>query len=449
MHYNLTSNRGCNARHATRVASPVCPAPSSGRIRDRQIPGEVNVVICGFIKWDQQPGAKRCGRWRGIMAQVNKSAECVTIAAVGDVSSGHKPPESAFEYVTDALRLAGIRFAQVERLYTERGTYQLASGALKNEVRQPPATAAIFKRVPFSVLSLASNHTGDWGPEAVEDTVNVFRDIGIPTVGAGCDIAQARNHAIVDHNGCRVAFLGYCSVLLPQFWATEERAGAAPMRAHTFYEPYEYQPGAPPRIVTVPHEDDLQALVDDVRRAKAAADLVVVSFHWGLHYTPMPQKYQPVVAHAAIDAGACAILGHHPHQQQGVEIYNGAPIFYALGNFAFHRRGGGHARCAPNGEPFHKDVYSTELEPGQYYDYRRHWNEGGIAYINLDRTGAKEVAYLPTLMNEAGQPQILAENHPQFETTRRYFEWLGSGIKGGVTTVPVKNGRYVFYERKI
>jgi len=175
-----------------------------------------------------------------IMAQGKSSAECVSIAAVGDVSSGHKPPESAFDYVTDALRLADIRFAQVERLYTERGTYQLSSGAFNNEVRQPPATAAIFKKVPFSVLSIASNHSGDWGPEAVEDTVKAFRDTGIPTIGAGCNIAQARSHAIVEHNGYRVAFLGYCSVLLPQFWATEDRAGAAPMRAHTFYEPYEY-----------------------------------------------------------------------------------------------------------------------------------------------------------------------------------------------------------------
>ena len=84
---------------------------------------------------------------------------------------------------------------------------------------------------------------------------------------------------------------------------------------------------------------------------------------------------------------------HHPHQQQGVEIYRGAPIFYALGNFAFHRRGGGHARCAPNGEPFHQDVYSIEPEPGQYYDYRRHWNEGGIAYIEFDRAGAIAVSH--------------------------------------------------------
>ena len=377
------------------------------------------------------------------------SDNVVTLAAAGDVGTGHMPPESVFQYVTDVLRRADIRFVQAEKLYTDRGTYQESCGCLNFEVRQPPQTASVFGNVPFDVVSLASNHSGDWGPEAIADTVDVFRKLGIQTIGAGHNIAEARASVVIEKRGLRVAFLGYCSVLLPQFWASEQRAGCAPMRAQTFYQPYDYQPGSPPHIVTVPDREDLDALVADVRRAKENADVVVVSLHWGLHFTAIPQEYQPIVAHAAIDAGAGAVLGHHPHQQQGIEIYKGAPIFYALGNFAFHRRGGGHSMCMPDGRFTHQKVFSVEPEPGHTYDYRRHWNEGGFAWLDLDRSGVRRAGYIPTLMNEKGQPQVVSAQDPQFETTRRYLEWLGGGINGGVTRISADGERYQLYERGV
>ena len=347
-----------------------------------------------------------------------------------------------------ALRGADIRFAQVERLYSERGTYQWQSLAQKLEIRQPPAQAAVFKSVPFDVLSLASNHTGDWGPEAIEDTLDTFSALGIPTVGAGRNIAEARRPVIMEKNGLRVAFLAYCSVLLPQYWAAEDRAGCAPMRAHTFYEPYEYQPGSPARIVTVPYDQDLQLLVRDVAHAKERADAVVVSMHWGLHYVSKPLAYQTIVAHAAIDAGASVILGHHPHQQQPIEIFRDGVIFYSLGNFAFHRRGGGLAYCMPNGEYTHKEVYSVNVDPGVSYEYKRHWDEGGIAYVELDEHGLKKAVYLPALLNDKGAPEIVRPGEPQFETTRRYLQWAAADIPGGVVDIRVENDRYVLFDRR-
>lgn len=378
----------------------------------------------------------------------DRNGRSVTLAAGGDVGTGHNPPESAFAHVLDALRASEIRFAQVERLYSERGTYQWQSLAQKLEIRQPPSTASAFCSAPFDVLSLASNHTGDWGPEAIEDTLDTFRGLRIPTIGAGRNIAEARRPVVIEKNGLRVAFLAYCSVLLPQYWAAEDRPGCAPMRAHTFYEPYEYQPGSPPRIVTVPHEHDLDMLVQDVRRAKQAADVVVVSMHWGLHYLAKPLAYQTTVGRAAIDAGAAVILGHHPHQQQGIEVYKDAVIFYSLGNFAFHRRGGGPAYCMPNGEYTHKEVYTLNVDPGVSYDYRRHWNESGIAYIELDRDGVKKAAYLPSLLNAAGQPEIVKPNDPQFESIRRYLEWAASDLPGGVKEIGVEDDRYMLFDRR-
>ena len=374
------------------------------------------------------------------------SDSVVTVAAAGDVATGHEPPESAFAHVLEILRSADVRFAQVERLYSERGAFQGHGGGF--HTRQPARMAEAFKSIPFSVLSIGSNHTGDWGGEAVEDTVDVFRRLNIPTVGAGRNIEEARRPAILTVKGLRIAFLGYVSVMLPQYWATESRAGSTPMRAHTFYEPYEYQPGAPARIVSVPNSEDLACLADDVRKAKQAADLVFVSLHWGVHYVPYPAQYQPIVAHAAIDAGATAVLGHHAHQQQGMELYKDGVIFYSIGNFAFHRRGGPPAACMPDGRYLHKEVYSVEPEPGIVYDYRRHYNEGGLAFLTVDRRGLRGADYVPTRLNAAGQPELIRPEDPQFEKSMNYLNWTGKFIQGGVTDLKPAGDRYAILRRK-
>lgn len=382
------------------------------------------------------------------MAEKRNGTNRVELLAAGDVSTGHEPPESAFFKVADRLRQADIRFCQVERVYSERGSFQTHSDGI--HARHNPKLAEAFKSVPFDVVSIASNHTGDWGPQAVEDTRETFEKLGIAPIGAGRNITEARSEAVIERNGLRVAFLGYVSVILPHYWATDQRAGAAPMRAHTFYEPYEYQPGAPPRIVTIPHQKDLDSLVADVRRAKSAADVVVLSFHWGVHYIPKPADYQLTVAHAAIDAGAAAIIGHHPHQPQGIEVYKGAPIYYSLGNFAMNRKNRAKIGpwCVPNGEYTHKEVYDAEMDPGHYYEHRRHYYEGGMACLELDKAGVARATWLPTMMDgQNGQPSIVETADPQFETSRRYLEWASRMIPGGVNEVPAKDGRYVLYER--
>lgn len=374
----------------------------------------------------------------------------VTVAAAADVSTRDESPESAFAHVLEPLRSADLRFAQVERLYSERGGAQVQSGPAALANRQHPRIAAAFKSVPFDVLSIASNLTGYWGPEAVEDTAETFRLLGIHTVGAGRNIEAARKPAIFTRNGLRIAFLGYVSTTLPQFWATETRAGSAPMRAHTFYEPYEFQPGAPARVVTIPHAADLEHLGADVKRAKQNADLVFVSLHWGVHYVPRPCDYQPVVAHAAIDAGASIVLGHHPHQPQGIEIYKESAIFYSIGNFSLAPRNKkkGLALGMPQGEYTHKEIYTIEPDPGFVFDFHRHYHEGGIVFIEADQHGISRVCYLPTLMNEAGEPEVVRPGQPQFEKSLTYLNWAGKFIAGGVTQMKAVEDRYEVFRRQ-
>ncbi|MBI4191498.1 MAG: CapA family protein [Betaproteobacteria bacterium] len=377
--------------------------------------------------------------------------ERVIVAAGGDVSTGFEPPQSGFTHVMEPLRSADVRFAQVERLYSERGSFQ--ETALHSHARQHPRKAADFKSVPFDVLSIGSNHTGDWGPEAVEDTAETFRKLGIPTVGAGRNIAEARKAVVLERKGLRIAFLGYVSVVAPQYWATQTRAGSAPMRARTYYEPYEFQPGAPARVATTPYEEDLELLVRDVRQAKQDADVVFVSMHWGLHWYWRPTDYQPVVAHAAIDAGATAILGHHPHQMQGIELYQGGVIFYSIGNFSFWQIPGGKSghpsqpRAAPSGEYTFDEIYTLEPDPGFVFHFKRHFNEGGIAFLEVDRQGLARASFLPTLMNPFGQPEVVRPGEPQFAKSLEYLNWAGKFIAGGATQIKAAGDRYEVFKR--
>jgi len=374
--------------------------------------------------------------------------ESVTLAAVGDISTNAEPPESAFRFTEQILRRADLRFGQVERVYSERGSYQ--QQAIAPHSRHHPSRASAFSHIPFSVLSIGSNHTGDWGPEGTEDTYLTFQKLGIPTIAAGRTIQEARQEVVLTHSGLKIAFLGYVSVLLPQTWATETRPGAAPMRAHSLYEPYEFQPGSPARAVTYPFQDDLDLLRDDIRRAQSKADLVVVSLHWGVHFTPKPlADYQQMVARAAIDAGASLIIGTHPHCIQAVEIYRKAPILYSLGNFSMPRKPGtvqAH-HVLPNGYHSFADVYSREMEPGYTYEWNRFFREGGMAWIELDHDGVANLDFLPTVMNEEGIPQFVDNDAKKLEYFSEYLKWVSRGLSGGITEVHIKDNRLRLYQR--
>src|SRR5207237_6538851 len=87
------------------------------------------------------------------------------------------------------------------------------------------------------------------------------------------------------------------------------------------------------------HHEDVAVIrkwvEEDVKAARTKADLVIPFFHWGREGKTEPEAYQVELAHAAIDVGAAAVIGSHPHVLQGIESYQGRPIVYSLGNFVF------------------------------------------------------------------------------------------------------------------
>lgn len=346
----------------------------------------------------------------------------ITLLGCGDVGPIHEPVDRFCTLVKPTLAQADLRFCQVERVYSERGALQVHSGDAHSRVQ--PGLADIFSQCGFDVASVASNHAMDWGADALLDTLDVLRARGIQTVGAGRDLAEARRPAILTRDGVRVAFLAYCSVLREGYAAKPNQPGVAPLRVHTYYAPAEYQPGMPPRIVTIPYEEDLAGLVDDVRSVRNQADVVVVSLHWGLHFIPRAiADYQPVVARAAFDAGADLILGHHAHVPKAVGVHQGKVCFYSLSNFIM---------SAPPAKPERHEVfakrYGIELDPDYpNLPYGTDSKRSLIARARLSKQGVERVSFLPVLIDRSLRPEVLRAGDPRFDDAVRYMNWASEG----------------------
>ena len=253
--------------------------------------------------------------------------------ATGDIGMNRENPSSIFDGVRDTLNKGDLVFGQLEPCLASVGTPACQS---RLPMRGDPKGAGAIREAGYDVISFATNHCMDWGREAFFQTIDVLKKEELRVIGAGKDISEARKPAIVEINGTKIGFLGYNTILPQDYYATKDRPGCAPMRGLTVYEPIEHdQPGTPCRIHTFPHRDDLKQLLEDIRMLRKQVDIVALSIHWGIHFIPaVLADYQRDVAHAAIDAGADVILGHHTHILKPIEVYKGKVIFYSLANFA-------------------------------------------------------------------------------------------------------------------
>jgi poly-gamma-glutamate synthesis protein (capsule biosynthesis protein) len=369
--------------------------------------------------------------------KVANETDDIVLYAVGDVIPDREDPGSIFAHVTDTLRGGDIAFCQLDGVLSERGT-PLPQARLPCRIK--PQTARAIKDAGFDVVSFASNHCMDWGREAFFDTIDALDKEGLSVVGVGKNIEDARKPAIVQCKDTRIAFLAYNSILPEGYWADVDRPGCVPMRAFTFYEQIEHdQPGTPCRVHTFPHRDDLNAMLDDIRKAKSQADVVIVSMHWGIHFVPaVLADYQREVGRVAIDSGADLILGHHAHILKGIEVYAGKVIFYSLCNFALDLR-------APQElleRPGHKEIerlnpdWKPDPEYPSYFmppDSRRTI----IAKCIISNRRITRVSFLPAYINKQSQPEVLLAGDQRFGEVLGYLEEV-SGDQGLETSYTVQ-----------
>ena len=239
-----------------------------------------------------------------------------TLLAGGDVLMTRTEPAGVdpFALLEPHLGSADFSLVNVEMAISDRGSPHWKEFVF----RAPPAAAERIAAGGVSVANLANNHANDYGPDALLDTVELLDAAGVATIGAGRDADEAYQYRLLStETGVRVAFLGTSMIVPSSFTASAATPGIA--SAH------------PPGRARV---------LDTVRAAAADADVVVVAVHWGIERDTCPSNDQRLLARQLLDAGADAVIGHHPDVLQPVELVGRKLVAYSLGNFVWHARSG-------------------------------------------------------------------------------------------------------------
>lgn len=261
-------------------------------------------------------------------------------------------------------------------------------------LQSPPVVIDAIEAMGVDVVTLGNNHVSDWGAPGLNDTIAALEEAGFATVGAGSDVAQARQPALFDTAGMTIATISYTTVsgdfvndhlplsgetspesLQPdEYWQYEVRSfhygnpGAMPylppseMTAGDAWawfsqsEPELDQPAVAHLWAALTAASAFPELQDWVARRghggaarfsrsavqedalaarEAGAEFVVVQIHGGYQFSPAASAFYRSAAHAAVEAGADLVVGHHPHVLQGFEWYQGRLIAHSLGNFVF------------------------------------------------------------------------------------------------------------------
>ncbi len=210
-----------------------------------------------------------------------------------------------FLKVAEFLNSADITFGNLEGPVSKRGKSQ---GSVYS-FRFDPRVMEGIKFAGFDVMSVANNHIMDYGRDALLDTIQILRDSGVVSVGAGENYEAANKEAIFDVKAQKVAYLAYTNLYPKGLMATAKGAGVS--------------------------DFDLLKIKDKISDLKNKADLIIISLHWGVEYKKEANEEQKKIGRELIEAGADLIIGHHPHVPEEIEQYKDGWIIYSLGNFVF------------------------------------------------------------------------------------------------------------------
>ena len=243
-------------------------------------------------------------------ARLGAGAAEVRLAWMGDVMLADGPGRviargrDPFEGVMNAMKGADLRIANLECVVATGGR----RAAKPWTFRAHPRVLDVLRR-HVDAVSLANNHSGDFGPQAFAQMLGRLQRAGLPYFGGGANLRAAHRPAIIERQGLRIALLGYNEMFPRRFEASSGVPGIA--------------------------WADEEQIVADIRAARELADVVIPYMHWGQEHSETAHARQRALARLMIHAGADAVVGTHPHVRQNVEIIEGRPVIYSLGNFVF------------------------------------------------------------------------------------------------------------------
>jgi poly-gamma-glutamate capsule biosynthesis protein CapA/YwtB (metallophosphatase superfamily) len=246
----------------------------------------------------------------------------VTIAFGGDTMLGrmvgealtHRPPASAWDpELLEVFREADCAIVNLECCISERGEPWPAPGK-PFFFRAPPVAVEALAAAGVRAVWLANNHALDFGETALFDTFRHLEEAGIAWAGAGRDLAESRRGTVIAPGDIRIGLVGVADHP-PDFAATRVRPGIA------FVSSSELARHGPP-----------EWLLSEVRQLAATCDVVAVGPHWGPNMELRPRAHHPSVARDLVAAGASVVAGHSAHVVQPIELMEGAPVCYDLGD---------------------------------------------------------------------------------------------------------------------
>lgn len=340
----------------------------------------------------------------------------ITVALTGDAIvsralSVYEEPE--FIELRDLIRGQTAAFTNAEILfldYDDPGVIPAAQSG-GTYMRADPELAKDLAWMGFDMVSLANNHTMDFGVGGLRANMASIEEAGLVQAGAGQHLAEARAPAYLDTPGGRVALISVASTFAdfgragPQRKDFRGRPGLSPIRYETIYtvpgrnfdrlrEVAEeldvgdvddgeirlggdtYRRGSSYGETTVPHQGDLEEILEQVRDAKRQANWVVVSSHSheSAESRDVPAEFIRTFARATIEAGADVWVGHGPHVLRGIELHEGRPIMYSLGDFIFQNET---VKLQP-ADNYRRYGLGNEHLPSEFYDTREEQSGGGF-----------------------------------------------------------------------
>ena len=312
-----------------------------------------------------------------------------TVIATGDVFITRRLGREGydgFEDVAEIIRGYDVGFTNLEMTFHNAEGFPAAESGGTWAMTQPEALDDI-QRFGFNIYNTANNHSGDYGTGGVLATMQHLKERDMVFSGTGANLAEASRPCYLDTKYARVALIS-ASASFHEAESAGSQSGDLPGRPglnplhivkeyhadpETFrsLEEIAYKLGihssqsasikngytSPPpegtfkfgaeTIIqdescfqkTKPNAKDMKRIAAEIAEARKQADIVLVSIHAHLTKALSPQyvpaEFLETFSRACIDAGADAVLGHGPHELRGIEIYQGKPIFYSLGNFIF------------------------------------------------------------------------------------------------------------------
>lgn len=300
----------------------------SFRVRIDDVEHYLSGYVAYLLHYLQQPEPQDKGRLSTPSAATSNTnspttpSATATLAWGGDVNLGrrqhYRTQEIGYEQVLDIpeLKNSDLSVVNLECVVSTLGEQGISKGeGGPYYYRARPEMLKILTATNINAVTVANNHSGDYGPEALMQQQALLQKLGIACAGSGYNRASAFSPVYCQAGKLKVALFSV-DATQHRFAAQEDQPGAAYL---------------PLQDAALWHKTFTLLFAE----AKKQANLVIIAVHWGPNHAPAPEEDEISVGHALINAGADAILGASSHRLQGIEIYRNKPIIHDAGDLLF------------------------------------------------------------------------------------------------------------------